>query len=226
MHLRRGVVETARTVGTAVVNGSQDPATIAWVGANVDRLRISGTVVGLVLLWWLDLSWLGLLVLALLVGAYELVVHRLAEQATVTEDKDRPEVEPADAPALSNPPIRPVGAVPGPDLRGRTGLHQPAQLLGWAGYPAAVGLGPGEAEAVQEHAQGHGQADRGHDERDLLEARLRDQVEGEDARACADLPYAHDRITERTAEPVQHRRSRGGTRVTSGGWTASTSPLR
>lgn len=99
VRLRRGVVDTARTVGTAVVNGSQDPATIEWVGANVDRLRIGGAVVGLVLLWWLDLSWLGLLLLALLVGAYELVVHRLAEQATATEDEDRAEVEPADAPA-------------------------------------------------------------------------------------------------------------------------------
>ncbi len=90
VRLRRGVVDTGRTVGTAVVNGSQDPATIEWVGANIDRLRIGGAVVGLVLLWWLDLSWLGLLLLALLVGAYELVVHRLAEQAA--EPEPDPEV--------------------------------------------------------------------------------------------------------------------------------------
>ena len=100
MRLRRGVVDTGRTVGTAVVNGSQDPATIEWVGANIDRLRIGGAVVGLVLLWWLDLSWLGLLLLALLVGAYELVVHRLAEQAADARARARsrtPRHQPADA---------------------------------------------------------------------------------------------------------------------------------
>ncbi len=86
VRLRRGVVGGTKVVRTAVVNGSQDPATIQWVTANVDRLRIGGAVVGLVLLWWLDLSWLGLLLLALLVGGYELLVQRLAEQA-----------EPADA---------------------------------------------------------------------------------------------------------------------------------
>lgn len=91
VRLRRGVVATGRTVGTSVVNGSQDPATIEWVRANVDRLRIGGAVVGLVLLWWLDLSWLGLLLLALVVGAYEQVVHRLAEQAAVPEDE--PDIE-------------------------------------------------------------------------------------------------------------------------------------
>ena len=81
VRLRRGLVGAGRTV----VNGSQDPATVEWVRANVDRLRIGGAVVGLVLLWWLDLSWLGLLVLALLVGAYELLVHRLAEQSAPAE---------------------------------------------------------------------------------------------------------------------------------------------
>ncbi len=79
------------------MNGSQDPTTIEWVRANVDRLRIGGAVVGLVLLWWLDLSWLGLLLLALLVGAYELVVHRLAEQAAEPEDEPDVEVQPVDA---------------------------------------------------------------------------------------------------------------------------------
>lgn len=97
VRLRRDAVEAGRTVGTAVVNGSQDPATIEWVGANVDRLRIGGAVVGLVLLWWLDLSWFGLLLLALLVGAYELVVHRLAEQAVGDDDEGGPDEVAADA---------------------------------------------------------------------------------------------------------------------------------
>ena len=101
VRLRRGVVDTGRTVGTAVVNGSQDPATIEWVGANIDRLRIGGAVVGLVLLWWLDLSWLGLLLLALLVGAYELVVHRLAEQAAAPDPDPEADAESPPAEALT-----------------------------------------------------------------------------------------------------------------------------
>ena len=101
VRLRRGVVDTGRTVGTAVVNGSQDPATIEWVGANIDRLRIGGAVVGLVLLWWLDLSWLGLLLLALLVGAYELVVHRLAEQAGEPDPDPEADAEAPPAEALT-----------------------------------------------------------------------------------------------------------------------------
>jgi hypothetical protein len=91
VRLREGTVGAARTVGAAITNRRQDQETIEWVGANVDRLRIGGAAVGLVLLWWLDLSWLGFFLLAALVGGYELVVHRMAEQAIVDEP------EPADA---------------------------------------------------------------------------------------------------------------------------------
>lgn len=90
VRLRRGVVSGAKAVRTAVVNGSQDPGTIEWVRANVDRLRIGGAVVGIVLLFWLDLSWLGLLLLALLIGGFELVVQRLAEQAEPTDVEEQP----------------------------------------------------------------------------------------------------------------------------------------
>ena len=99
VRLREGTVGAARTVGSAIANRRQDPETIEWVGANVDRLRIGGAAVGLVLLWWMDLSWLGFFLLAALVGGYELVVHRMAEQATVdaSEQAIVDEPEPADA---------------------------------------------------------------------------------------------------------------------------------
>jgi len=83
--LRRGAVDAATAVVAAISNRSQDQDTIDWVGANVDRLRIGGAAVGLVLFWWLDLSWLGFFLLAALVGGYELVVHRMAEQASAVE---------------------------------------------------------------------------------------------------------------------------------------------
>jgi len=91
VRLRSGVTSLARTVVSTASDRAQDQATIDWVGANVDKLRLGGAAVGLVLLWWLDLSWLGFFLLAALVGGYELLVSRLAEQAVVVED------EPVDA---------------------------------------------------------------------------------------------------------------------------------
>ena len=88
--LRRGAVSLGRTAVTTATDRTQDQATIEWVGANIDRLRLAGAAVGLVLLWWLDLSWLGFFLLAALVGGYELLVHRMAEQASPTN-------QPADA---------------------------------------------------------------------------------------------------------------------------------
>lgn len=91
VRLRSGVTSLARTVVSTASDRAQDQATIDWVGANVDKLRLGGAAVGLVLLWWLDLSWLGFFLLAAFVGGYELLVNRLAEQAVVVED------EPVDA---------------------------------------------------------------------------------------------------------------------------------
>lgn len=80
--LRSRSVELARAVVAVTSDRAQDQATLDWVGANLDRLRIGGAVAGLLLLWWLDLSWLGFFLLAALVGGYELLVTRLAERAT------------------------------------------------------------------------------------------------------------------------------------------------
>jgi hypothetical protein len=82
IRLRSGAAALVRTVVSAAGDRTQDQATIDWVGANIERLRIGGLVVGLVLLWWLDLSWFGFFLLAAVIGGYELLVHRLAEQAT------------------------------------------------------------------------------------------------------------------------------------------------
>ena len=86
VRLRSGVVSLARTVVSTASDRAQDQATIDWVGANVDKLRLGGAAVGLVLLWWLDLSWLGFFLLAALVGGYELLINRLAEQAVVEDE--------------------------------------------------------------------------------------------------------------------------------------------
>jgi hypothetical protein len=52
------------------------------VSTHRDALLIAGVVVALVALLFFDLSWIGLMVLALLVGGYELLGFRLAESAS------------------------------------------------------------------------------------------------------------------------------------------------
>jgi len=84
VRLREGTVALARSGRRAVVAKGQDEATQVWVAEHLDALRIGGGAVGVVLLWWLDVSWLGFFLLAGLLVAYELVVTRLAERAPAT----------------------------------------------------------------------------------------------------------------------------------------------
>ena len=46
IRLRTGTVRLARSVGSAVSGKAEDPATAAWIAANLDKLRIAGAVVG------------------------------------------------------------------------------------------------------------------------------------------------------------------------------------
>jgi len=87
VRLRSGTVTLVRSVVSAVSGKAEDPATAAWVAANLDALRIGGAVVGVLLIWWLDISWLGFFLLVALVGVYELVLARIAERAAVEEDE-------------------------------------------------------------------------------------------------------------------------------------------
>jgi hypothetical protein len=86
--LRAGVVSGAQLVMSTAGDRAQDQATLDWVAERRDALRIGGALVGLVLLFWLDVSWFGFLLLAGLVGAYELLVTRLAEQGTGPDDDE------------------------------------------------------------------------------------------------------------------------------------------
>ena len=94
-HLLRTLVSTAR-------ERSQDEETLVWVHANRDALQWGGAIVGLLALWFLDVSWLGFFVLVALVAGYELLVVRLAERAGQGEPEveaqvDSGPVAPADA---------------------------------------------------------------------------------------------------------------------------------
>jgi hypothetical protein len=89
---RERTVSAARGLTAAVSERSQDEATVAWVAAHLDLLRLAGVVVGLVLLWWIELSWFGFFLLVGLVAAYELALQRLAERGAppAEEGEDTP----------------------------------------------------------------------------------------------------------------------------------------
>jgi hypothetical protein len=76
--LRHGVVSTARGSFDAVRGRAEADTTVTWVRAHRDPLLIGGGVALVLALWIFNLSWLGVLILLLLVGAYELYVYRTA----------------------------------------------------------------------------------------------------------------------------------------------------
>lgn len=78
--VRRGVASAATGVVSAARDRGSDPATVAWLVAHRDALRVAGVVVALGLLWWLDLSWFGVFVLLALVVAYEVLLSRLPDR--------------------------------------------------------------------------------------------------------------------------------------------------
>jgi hypothetical protein len=79
--LRSWVAGTSRRLATTVADTAKDEATAAWAEQHLDALRIAGGLVGLALLWWVDLTWARFFVVVILVGAYEAAVALLAARA-------------------------------------------------------------------------------------------------------------------------------------------------
>lgn len=82
----RRAVEVRRRVGAAAVSlasaardRSADPATTAWLLSHRDLLQVSVGALAVVALWWLDLSWLGVLVVLALAAAGIVLLARLPE---------------------------------------------------------------------------------------------------------------------------------------------------
>jgi hypothetical protein len=84
--LRDWVSGVARGTAASVSDRSQDEDTLVWVAANKEALQIGGVVVGVLLIWILDVEWLGFLILAGLVGAFEFGVSRFAGEGEALDD--------------------------------------------------------------------------------------------------------------------------------------------
>ena len=85
---RRSVLLWGRVVETTSER-AHDEATVVWITEHRDALLVAGGLVGLMVLWWADLSWFGLLAVLVVVGAYALVVQRLA-RSSAEPDTGRP----------------------------------------------------------------------------------------------------------------------------------------
>lgn len=94
--LRAKLSQLARAVVGGVRERSQDEGTVAWVHTNRDALQWGGAVVGLLALWFVDLSWLTFFLLLVVVAGYELLVVRLADRAGPPEPADTELAAPAD----------------------------------------------------------------------------------------------------------------------------------
>jgi hypothetical protein len=77
--LRRWIGDLGRGIGAAV-SGRPLPDTgrMRWVREHRDALMLAGAVLAVVLLLWVDLSWLAFVVVGVLLGLYELALWRLA----------------------------------------------------------------------------------------------------------------------------------------------------
>ena len=94
--LRRRTASLARALAAAVgaaTTRRPDEATVAWVVERRELLQLGGVVAGIVVLLLVDLSWFWILVLALVIAAYELAVVRIAK-LTPSEPKPSGAVEP------------------------------------------------------------------------------------------------------------------------------------
>jgi hypothetical protein len=67
-------------VAVAAAGHARDDSTIEWIGAHLDLLRVLGIAVAVILLLALSVSWVGLLVIIVLLAAYELWLHRLGQR--------------------------------------------------------------------------------------------------------------------------------------------------
>jgi hypothetical protein len=99
--LRLKVQDVARegaNLAAAIVGRAHDSATIEWVRSHLDLLRLVGVAVAVVLLIALPVSFIGFLIIAVLLAAYEFGLTRLGRRAR--------------SPTAASPPAPPSSGVP------------------------------------------------------------------------------------------------------------------
>ncbi|MEX2274609.1 MAG: hypothetical protein WEA10_03450 [Actinomycetota bacterium] len=81
--VRASTARLARLAGNAITGArarADDEATVAWVREHLGDLQLAGIALAVFLLFFLNVGWIGFLVLAGLVGAYELALTRFVKE--------------------------------------------------------------------------------------------------------------------------------------------------
>jgi hypothetical protein len=77
VRLRDGVSRLAGWVTGAASEGVRDVRSGPWITDHADALRLAGYAFGVLVLWFADLTWWTLVVVAVLVTAWQVVLHQL-----------------------------------------------------------------------------------------------------------------------------------------------------
>jgi hypothetical protein len=80
-----GYGREARTLAKAAAGRASPDATVTWVRSRLDLLRILGVVVAAVLLMILSVSWIGFLVIAVLLAGYEWWLYGIARSVPLAD---------------------------------------------------------------------------------------------------------------------------------------------
>jgi hypothetical protein len=87
----------------AISGRARDDRTIEWVRAHLDLLRIAGVAVAVLLLLVLSVSWIGFLVIAVLLAGYEWWLHRLGRTRLGSPSSTVSGSTPSDPPSERQP---------------------------------------------------------------------------------------------------------------------------
>jgi hypothetical protein len=79
--MRSSLLGTASGLASAADGRMRDPQTLAWIVSHADALRLAGYGFGVVMLWFLDLTWLTFLLVAALVAGWQVFLNRVAPPA-------------------------------------------------------------------------------------------------------------------------------------------------
>jgi hypothetical protein len=99
--LRRVVSHYAReawNLAQAISGRARDDRTIEWVRAHLDLFRLLGVGVALLLLVVLSVSWIGILVIVVLLAGYEYWLYRIGQSRLSPEPADTPGAAPSGPP--------------------------------------------------------------------------------------------------------------------------------
>ena len=88
----------------AISGRAQDDRTIEWVRAHLDLLRIAGVAVAVLLLIVISMSWVGFLVIAVLLAAYEFGLHRIGQSTPRSLRRQLRGLHRPDHPRNTHPP--------------------------------------------------------------------------------------------------------------------------